>query len=45
MWVGGWSKWVMGIKEITCWDEHWVLKVSDESLSSTPEANTKQYVM
>ena len=21
-WVGGWAKWVMGIKEGTCWDEH-----------------------
>ena len=32
---GGWAKWVMGIKEGTCWDEHWVLYVSDESLNST----------
>ena len=22
------GKWVMGIKEGTCWDEHWVLYVS-----------------
>ena len=22
---GGWEKWVMGIEEGTCWDEHWVL--------------------
>ena len=29
----------MGIKEGTCWDEHWVLHVSDESLNSTPETN------
>ena len=35
---GGWAKWVMEIKEGTCWDEHWVLQVSDESLNSTPEA-------
>ena len=28
----------MGTKEGTCWDEHWVLYVSDESLNSTPEA-------
>ena len=34
---GGWAKWVMGIKEGTSWDEHWVLYVSDESLNSTPE--------
>ena len=30
-------KWMMGIKEGTCWDEHWVLHESDESLNSTPE--------
>ena len=23
--VGGRGKWVMGIEEGTCWDEHWVL--------------------
>ena len=27
---GGEGKWVMGIEEGTCWDEHWVLPVSDE---------------
>ena len=27
----------MGIQEGTCWDEHGVLYVSDESLNSTPE--------
>ena len=21
----GWAKWMMGIKEDTCYDEHWVL--------------------
>ena len=26
-----------GIKEDTCWDEHWVLYVGDELLDSTPE--------
>ena len=31
-WEGGWAKWARGIKEDTCWDEHW-----DESLDSTPE--------
>ena len=36
---GGW-KWVMGIEEGTCWDEHWVLDVSDESWEPTPEAKT-----
>ena len=40
---GGWAKWVMGIKEGTCWDEHWVLYVSDESLGSTLGAKTVLY--
>ena len=35
---------VIGIDEGTCWDEHWVLRVSDESLESTPEAKTTLYV-
>ena len=33
----GWSKWAKGIKKDTCWDEHWVLYVWNESLDSTPE--------
>ena len=41
---GGWTKWVMGITEDTCWDECWVLYGSDESLGSTPEASTTLYV-
>ena len=40
----GWIKWVMGIKESTFRDEHWVSHVSDESLGSTPEAKTILYV-
>ena len=24
-WVGQRGKWVMGMEEGTCWDEHWVL--------------------
>ena len=35
----GWVKWVLGTKEGTCWNEHWVSYVRDESLSST-EAKT-----
>ena len=35
--MGGWAKWVRGIKEDTLWDEHWVLYVGDESPDSTPE--------
>ena len=37
-----WAKWVMGIKECTC-DESWMLRVSDQSLNSTPEMNTALY--
>ena len=42
--VGGRAKWVMGIKEGSCWDAHWVLYVSDESLNSPPETITTLYV-
>ena len=31
---GAWAKWVRGIKEDTCGDEHWVLDVGNESLKS-----------
>ena len=41
--MGGWVKWVMGIKEQIC-GEHWVLYVSDESLNSTPENIITQQV-
>ena len=41
---GGWARWVMGIKEGTCWDEPWVSYVRDKSLGSTPEAKTILYV-
>ena len=34
---GGRAIRVRGIKEDTCWDEHWVLYIGDESLESTPE--------
>ena len=30
------GKWVMGI-ERNCWDEHWVLYVSDKPWESTPK--------
>ena len=36
--MGGWAKWVRGIKEDTCWDEHWVLYIGDESLESAHES-------
>ena len=31
------GKWVMGIEEGTCWDEHWVLYENDEPQESTPK--------
>ena len=43
-WVGGWAKRVMGMKEGTCGDEHWLLYVRDESLGSTPETIVTLYV-
>ena len=36
-WGGGWARQVMGIKEGICCNEQWVLYVTDESLTSTPE--------
>ena len=42
--VGGWARRVMGIEEGTCWDEHWVLHVSDEPLNSTPDTMITVYV-
>ena len=35
---------MIGIKEGTCYDEHWALYVSDESLNSTPETNITLYI-
>ena len=35
----GWARWVLGVKEGTLCDDHWVLYVGDESLASTPETN------
>ena len=32
------------LEEGTCWDEHWVSYVSDESRESAPEAKTTLYV-
>ena len=40
----GWVKWVMGIKEGTFLDEHWVSYVRDEPLGSTPEVKTTLFV-
>ena len=43
LWERGWVKWTKGIKEDTCWDEHRVLYVGDESLDSTPEITIALY--
>ena len=34
----------MDLKEGACYDKHWVLYISDESLNSTPETNISLYV-
>ena len=39
------GKWALGIEEGTCWDEHWLLYVSDESWESTPKAKTMPSVI
>ena len=41
---GGWAKWVTDIKEGTCYDESWVLHVSNESLNYTPKTDITVYV-
>ena len=41
---GGWVKQVMGTKECTCYDEHWVMHGIAESLYRTPEPNATLYV-
>ena len=35
----GWARWVMDMKEGTCYGDHWVLYVSDESVNSIPETS------
>ena len=42
--MGGWGNWVIGIKEGTWWDEHWVLNTTDQSLKTTSETNDVLYV-
>ena len=42
--MAGWVKWVMGIKEGTFQDEHWVSYVRDESLGSTLEAKSTLHI-
>ena len=39
----GQGKRVMGIKEGTCGDEHWVLYTTNESLNTTSKTNDAPY--
>ena len=41
--LGRWGKWVMGIKEDMCFDEHWVLYATNESLKATSKSNDIVY--
>ena len=36
---------MMGIEEGTCWDEHWVLYVSNEPRESTPKTKSTLYTL
>ena len=42
--MGGWGNWVMGIKEGTWCDDHWVSYATDELLNTTFETNDVLYV-
>lgn len=42
--MGAQMKWLMGTEEGTDWEEHWVSRVTDELLGSTPEAKTTLYI-
>ena len=43
-WVGEWGNWVMGIKEGTWWDEHWVLYVGKLNLNKKYKIYIKKNV-
>ena len=42
--LGGWGNRVMGIKEGTCDDDHWVLHVTNELLNATSKTNDVLHV-
>ena len=42
--MGGWGNQVMGIKEGTWCDEHWVLYTTDKLLNTTSETNDILYI-
>ena len=39
------GKWMMGTEEGTCWDEHWVLYVSNKSWESTLKTKSTLYTL
>ena len=39
------ERWLMGIEEGPCWDEHWVLYVSDEPWEPTPQTKNTLYIL
>ena len=43
--MGERGKWVMGTEEGTCWDEHWVFYVNNESWESTPKTKSILYTL
>ena len=43
--MGEEGKWVMGIEEGTCWNEHWVLHVSDKSWEYTQKTKRTLYTL
>ena len=42
-WEGGRVNWVMGIKEGTWWNEHWVFYATGKLLNSTSETKNTLY--
>ena len=42
--MGGWHNWVLGIKEVTLYDEHWVLYTTNKLLNTTCETNDVLYI-
>ena len=43
--VGERGKWGMDLEEGACWEEPWVLYVSDESRESTPKTKSTLYTL
>ena len=43
--MGERGKWLMGVEEGACWDEHWVLYGSNESWESTLKTKGTLYTL